>query len=87
MEEAVPSEWSYISSETFQSASVLRILPRSDLGARSAGVQVHSMQASGTQEMSQGGAQAMLECATATATTDAEHRIADDRQERRSTTA
>lgn len=45
------------------------------------------MQASGTQEMSQGGAQAMLECATATATTDAEHRIADDRQERRSTTA
>lgn len=48
---------------------------------------MHSMQTSGTQEMSQGGAQAMLECTTTTATTDAKHRIANDRQERRSTTA
>lgn len=47
---------------------------------------MHSMQAAGTQEMSQSGAQAMLECTTAT-TADAKHRIADDRQKRRSTTA
>lgn len=87
MEEAVPSEWSYISGETFQSASVLRVLPGSDLGPRSAGVQMYSVQATSAQEMSQGGAQTMLECATATTTADAKHRIANDRQKRRSTTA
>lgn len=68
-------------------ASVLRVLPGSDLGARSAGVQMYSVQATSAQEMSQGGAQTMPECSTATTTADAKHRIADDRQKWRSTTA
>ena len=48
---------------------------------------MHSMQAAGTQEMSQSGAQAMLERTTTATTADAKRRIANNRQERRSTTA
>ena len=62
-------------------AGVLRFLPGSDLGPRTAGVQMHSVQATCPQEMSQGGKEAMLEYAAA----DAEHGLADDRQERRPT--
>ena len=62
--------------------SLLRVLPGSDLGPRTTGIQVHPMQTARAQKMSQGGTQTMPEPA---ATATAERRVTDDRQKWRPT--
>lgn len=63
--------------------SILRVLPRSNLGPRTAGIQVHPMQTARAQEMPQSGTQAVPK--SAAATTAAERRVSDDRQKWRPT--
>lgn len=63
----------------FVAEGILRILPGSDLGPRTSGIQVHSMQTACTQKMPQSGAQAVSESAAATAAA-AERGVPDDRQ-------
>lgn len=58
---------------------ILRVLPRSNLGPRTARIQVHSMQTARAQKMPQNGAQAVPESATA------ECGVPDDGQKWRST--
>lgn len=71
-----------------EDTGILRVLPGSDLGTGTARVQVHPMQVTRSQKMSQSGAQPMLEltAATTAAAAGAEHGCPDDRQERSPTT-